>query len=153
MQAGPGEKFPVELLPAAVLAEDGTLRRPAVVYFYPKDGTETCTRQAVEFNRHAGEFQRAGLELLGVSVDSPEAHEAFSRELGLSFALVSDADMRLSRSAGVLQDYGEHGVLAGRVTFLLDRQGTVRQAWAVDDVVAHPAEVLAAATRLPPDDG
>jgi peroxiredoxin/dihydrofolate reductase len=146
----PGDRFPVELLPAGLRQPDGTLRSPAVVYFYPKDGTTTCTRQAVEFNRHAGQFEQAGLDLIGVSTDTAEDHAEFTQAHSLSFALVSDADQRLTRSAGVLEDYGEHGVLAGRVTFLLDRAGTVRQVWEVTDVVAHPGEVLAAAAAMRP---
>jgi peroxiredoxin/dihydrofolate reductase len=147
-----GDRFPVELLPDALRQPDGTLRRPAVIYFYPKDDTPTCTREAVEFNRHAPQFEQAGLELIGVSTDSAESHAAFAAAHALSFDLVSDADLRLSRSTGVLKDYGEHGVLAGRATFLVDQAGTVRQVWTVDDVAAHPAEVLRAAARLQADD-
>jgi peroxiredoxin/dihydrofolate reductase/DNA-directed RNA polymerase specialized sigma24 family protein len=147
----PGDPFPVELLPDALREPDGTLRRPAVLYFYPKDGTPTCTREAVEFNRQSARFEQAGLELIGVSTDTAESHAAFADDHALSFELVSDADLRLSRAAGVLKDYGEHGVLAGRATFLVDRAGIVRQVWTVDDVAAHPAEVLQAAARLHPD--
>jgi peroxiredoxin/dihydrofolate reductase len=147
-----GDPFPVGLLPEAMRQQDGTLRGPAVIYFYPKDGTPTCTRQAVEFNQHAAQFERAGLELIGVSTDTAESHAAFAEAHELSFDLVSDADLRLSRSTGVLKDYGEHGVLAGRATFLVDQAGVVRQVWTVDDVVAHPAEVLQAAALLQPDD-
>lgn len=147
-QLGPGDRFPVELLPGDVVVPDGRLRQATVVYFYPKDGTDTCTRQAVEFNKHAAEFEEAGLRLVGVSLDSEGAHQGFARDLRLSFSLVSDESQRLSQAVGVLEDFGQHGVLAGRVTFLLDLAGTVRQTWAVDDVVAHPGEVLDAAKRL-----
>lgn len=147
---GPGDRFPVGLLPGNVVAPDGHLRGATVVYFYPKDGTETCTRQAAEFNKRAAEFEEAGLQLIGVSLDSEAAHEGFARELGLSFSLVSDKSEQLSRAAGVLRDFGQHGVLAGRVTFLLDPAGTVREAWDVEDVAAHPREVLDAARRLRP---
>jgi thioredoxin-dependent peroxiredoxin len=148
----PGEPFPVDLLPSVLRQPDGTLNGPTVVYFYPKDGTETCTREAVEFSRHAGEFEQAGLALIGVSTDSAHSHAEFAQAHSLSVDLVSDADLELSRSAGVLRDFGEHGVLAGRVTFLLDRAGTIREVWAVQDVAAHPAKVLEAAARLQADD-
>jgi cysteine desulfurase family protein (TIGR01976 family) len=147
---GRGDRFPVGLLPGDVVAPDGRLRQATVVYFYPKDGTPACSRQAAAFNSRAGEFEEAGLRLIGVSLDSEGTHLGFARELGLSFSLVSDENQRLSQAAGVLEDFGQHGVLAGRVTFLLDRAGIVREIWAVDDVVAHPREVLDAAMRLQP---
>jgi peroxiredoxin Q/BCP len=147
---GRGDRFPVELLPGDVVAPDGRLRQATVVYFYPMDGTPTCTRQAAAFNSRAGEFEEAGLRLIGVSLDPEGAHLDFARELGLSFSLVSDENQRLSQAVGVLEDFGQHGVLAGRVTFLLDPAGIVREIWAVDDVVAHPREVLDAAKRLQP---
>jgi cysteine desulfurase family protein (TIGR01976 family) len=138
---GTGDRFPVELLPAEPT-------RPAVVYFYPKDGTETCTRQAIEFSRQAPLFEQAGLDLLGVSVDSADSHREFAVQNGLAFTLVSDEDQRLAGAVGVLKDYGEHGTLAGRVTFLLDRSGTVINVWDVDDVVANVAESLTAGQAL-----
>jgi cysteine desulfurase family protein (TIGR01976 family) len=145
---GPGDRFPVDLLPAGLRNEDGTLPGPAVVYFYPKDGTDTCTRQAAEFSRQEPRFRQAGLALVGVSVDSADSHRRFAAEQGIGFPLVSDEDRRLGTAAGVLRDFGEHGVLAGRVTFLLDRSGRVRRVWEVEDVAANVAEALAAGTEL-----
>ena len=136
-----GDRFPVELLPVE-------LTRPAVVYFYPKDGTQTCTLQAVEFSRQAPAFERAGLDLLGVSVDSADSHREFAEQNDLAFTLVSDEDQRVADAAGVLKDYGEYGTLAGRVTFLLDGSGRVSQVWEVDDVVANVAAALDAGTQL-----
>jgi cysteine desulfurase family protein (TIGR01976 family) len=150
---GPGESFPVDLLPGELSSEDGTLERPAVVYFYPKDGTDTCTRQAVEFSRQAPRFGQAGLALVGVSVDSADSHRRFAAEHGIGFTLLSDEDRRLGEAAGVLRDFGEYGVLAGRVTFLLDRSGRVSRVWEVEDVAANVAEVLAAGTELAAGDG
>jgi cysteine desulfurase family protein (TIGR01976 family) len=137
----PGDMFPVELLP------DG-FPLPAVVYFYPKNGTPTCTSQAIEFSRQAARFARAGLGLLGVSVDSAASHDEFSCQHDLKFTLLSDEDKRLARAAGVLRDYGEHGELADRVTFLIDCSGLVSHVWQVDDVTANVAEALAAGTAL-----
>lgn len=143
-----GDMFPVALLPGELKSDDGTLRRPTVVYFYPKDGTDTCTRQAIEFSRQAPQFDQAGLALAGVSVDSAASHREFACEHHLSFTLVSDEDKKLATSAGVLRDYGEYGVLAGRVTFLLDRSGRVSRVWEVEDVIANVTETLAAGTGL-----
>jgi cysteine desulfurase family protein (TIGR01976 family) len=136
-----GDPFPVELLP-------GQLTRPAIVYFYPKDNTETCTRQAIEFSRQAPLFEQAGLDLLGVSLDSADSHREFTEQHGLTFTLVSDEDQRLAGAAGVLKDYGEYGTLAGRVTFLLDSSGQVSHVWEVEDVIANVADALAAGTSL-----
>jgi cysteine desulfurase family protein (TIGR01976 family) len=138
---GPGDRFPVGLLPRP-------LSGPAVVYFYPRDNTETCTRQAIEFSRQARLFGAAGVGLMGVSVDSAASHEEFAAEHDLRFTLLSDEDQRLTRAAGVLEDYGEYGALAGRVTFLLDQSGQVSNVWEVEDVVANVAEALAAGERL-----
>jgi cysteine desulfurase family protein (TIGR01976 family) len=147
-QLDEGDMFPVELLPSELKSDDGTLQRPVVVYFYPKDGTETCTRQAIEFGQQALQFDQAGLALVGVSVDSPDSHHEFAAEHDLSFTLLSDQDKRLTAAAGVLRDFGEYGMLAGRVTFLLDRSGRVSQVWEVEDVAANVSEALAAGTGL-----
>jgi cysteine desulfurase family protein (TIGR01976 family) len=147
-QLDEGDMFPVELLPSELKSDDGTLQRPVVVYFYPKDGTETCTRQAIEFGQQAPQFDQAGLALVGVSVDSPDSHHEFAAEHDLSFTLLSDQDKRLTAAAGVLRDFGEYGMLAGRVTFLLDRSGRVSQVWEVEDVAANVSEALAAGTGL-----
>ncbi|HZR49309.1 MAG TPA: aminotransferase class V-fold PLP-dependent enzyme [Streptosporangiaceae bacterium] len=136
-----GDRFPIELLPRE-------LSGPAVVYFYPKDDTETCTRQAIEFSRQAPLFEAGGVDLFGVSVDSAASHEEFAAKHDLRFTLLSDEDQRLTQAAGVLKDYGEYGELAGRVTFLLDKSGQVSHVWEVEDVAANVAEALAAGKRL-----
>jgi peroxiredoxin Q/BCP len=147
-QLSPGERFPVESLAGALGSDHPALKGPVVVYFYPKDGTETCTRQAAEFDRYLDRFNQLGISVVGVSTDSAESHQSFASNEGLRFALVSDAAGALSREVGVVRDFGEDGELSGRVTFLLDEDGVVRQVWNVDDVVGHPDEVLAAALLL-----
>ena len=152
-QLGPGDMFPLDLLPEDLKDNAGALERPVVVYFYPKDGTDTCTRQAVEFNRRASQFIEAGLALVGASVDNADSHREFAEEHGLSFTLLSDEDQRLATAAGVLRDYGEYGTLAGRVTFLLDRSGHVSQVWQVEDVITNVADVLTAGAELAATEG
>jgi thioredoxin-dependent peroxiredoxin len=123
-----GDKFPVSEL----VASDGqrldlaSLAGPAVVYFYPADGTETCTLQAVEFNRALGDFTSAGVALVGVSVDDDESHRCFARDEGLGFPLVSDAGGELTERLGLTKDYGEYGKLAGRVALLLETLAAAR---------------------------
>ena len=152
-QLRPGDMFPLDLLPDDLKDNAGALKRPVVVYFYPKDGTDTCTLQAVEFNRRASQFIEAGLALVGASVDSADSHREFAEEHGLSFTLLSDEDQRLAAAAGVLRDYGEYGTLAGRVTFLLGRSGHVSQVWQVEDVIANVADVLTAGAKLAATEG
>jgi thioredoxin-dependent peroxiredoxin len=136
-----GDTFPVEALPAPL---DG----PTVVYFYPADLTPGCTREAAGFNRLYGDFREAGVEVVGISTDTAESHERFRNECGLRFPLVADEGGALTTSLGLMNEYGEYGTLAARVTVLLDAAGVIRRVWHVDDVEAHPSEVLSAAHEL-----
>ena len=136
-----GERFPVEQLPQK-------LAGPAVVYFYPQDMTRGCELEARGFEALYDRFRAAGVEVVGVSVDSDESHRAFAEHCGLRFPLVSDEGGVLTAQLGLLKDYGEYGSMAARVTFLLDRDGTVRKVWSVQDVTTHPEEALAAAEEL-----
>jgi peroxiredoxin Q/BCP len=147
-----GDKFPVTEL----VASDGrrldlaSLAGPAVVYFYPADGTSTCTTQALEFNRAVDDYQAANVALVGVSVDDDESHRCFAEDQSLRFPLVADVGGELSGKLGLTKDYGEYGMLAGRVTFLLDRDAIVRATWAPEeqDLADHPAQALDAARAL-----
>ncbi len=147
-----GEQFPVGQL----VASDGqsldleSLQGPAVVYFYPSDGSPVCTLQAVEFNRRIDEYAAANVALVGVSVDDDESHRCFTADEGLRFPLISDTDGALTERLGLIKDYGEHGKLSGRVTLLLDRDAIVRATWSPgeQDLVDHPGQVLAAARAL-----
>jgi peroxiredoxin Q/BCP len=147
-----GDKFPV----SALVASDGqrldleSLPGPAVVYFYPADGTSTCTLQAVEFNRAVDDFKAANVALVGVSVDDDESHRCFADDQGLRFPLVADVGGELTARLGLTKDYGEYGLLAGRVTYLLDRDAIVRATWAPEeqDLKDHPGQALDAARAL-----
>jgi peroxiredoxin Q/BCP len=147
-----GDKFPVSEL----VASDGrrldleSLAGPAVVYFYPADGTETCTIQAVEFNRAVDDYQAANVALVGVSVDDDESHRCFAEDQGLRFPLVADVGGELTGKLGLTKDYGEYGMLSGRVTILLDREAIVRATWAPEeqDLGDHPGQALEAARAL-----
>jgi peroxiredoxin Q/BCP len=147
-----GDKFPVTEL----VASDGrrldlaSLAGPAVVYFYPADGTSTCTLQAVEFNRAVDDYQAANVALVGVSVDDDESHRCFAEDQSLRFPLVADVGGELTGKLGLTKDYGEYGMLAGRVTFLLDRDAIVRATWAPEeqDLEDHPGQALDAARAL-----
>jgi peroxiredoxin Q/BCP len=147
-----GDRFPVSEL----VASDGqrldleSLAGPAVIYFYPADGTSTCTIQAVEFNRAVDDYRAANVALVGVSVDDEESHRCFAEDQGLRFPLVSDHGGELTGKLGLTKDYGEYGTLAGRVTLLLDRDAIVRATWtpAEQDLEDHPGQALDAARAL-----
>lgn len=147
-----GDKFPVSELVASDgrRLDLGSLPGPAVVYFYPADGTDGCTLQAVEFNRRVDDYAAANVALVGVSVDDDESHRCFAQDQGLRFALVADSERELTDKLGLIKDYGEYGKLAGRVTLLLDRDAVVRETWSPEeqDFKDHPGQVLAAARAL-----
>ena len=141
MTIAEGDTFPLERLAT-------TVGGPAIVYFYPRDKTPGCEVEARGFSDLYDRFREAGIEVVGVSVDSEESHRSFAEECGIPFPLASDEDASLTSQLGILKDYGEHGTMAGRVTYLLDRDGVVQRVWAVSDVLTHPAEALEAALEL-----
>ena len=111
--------------------QDGTVfdladrlgRTALVLFFYPKDDTPICTAEACAFRDAHEEFIAAGAEVVGVSGDSAASHAAFARKHGLPYSIVSDADGALRRLYGVPRTLG---LLPGRVTYVIDREGIVR---------------------------
>ena len=104
-------------------------KKPLVLYFYPKDNTPTCTKEACSFRDHAGEIAAAGGEVIGVSNDGAAAHQKFIADHRLNFPLLSDTDGTIAKAFGVAR---LGGFLSGwipprRVTFVIDRQGVVRR--------------------------
>ena len=132
-----GDRFPVERL-------SPTPEGPAVVFFYPAALTPGCTMEAKAFNDRYDRFRAAGYEVIGVSIDHSERNDEFRAECGLDFPLVSDDGADLTAAIDVLKDYGDYGLLARRVTFLLDADGIVTKVWDVEDAGEHPEEVLQA---------
>jgi peroxiredoxin Q/BCP len=96
---------------------------PVVLYFYPKANTTGCTIEARGFTEHFAEFQRAGVAVVGVSVDSVDAQHSFAEKCSIPFPLVADHDKTIARQYGVLGLLG----LAKRVTFFLDADGRVAE--------------------------
>ena len=101
-------------------------RGPVVLYFYPRDESAGCTREACAFRDAYEEFRAAGAEVVGVSRDTPASHRSFIRRHRLPFTLVSDADGAIRRLYGVPATLG---ILDGRATFIIDRAGRVRHAF------------------------
>jgi peroxiredoxin Q/BCP len=115
---------------------------PAVVYFYPKDGTPGCTKEACAFRDAWKQYERAKVGIVGVSTDSRESHQRFAREHALPFALVSDEDGTWAKAFGVETTLG----IASRVSFLISGDEITKTYPDVDPAV-HASEVLADAER------
>ena len=123
-----------------------------VLYFYPKDDTSGCTAEAQAFSALAGEFEKAGTWILGVSKDSAKSHAKFSDKYGLKVALASDTDGSVCEAFGTWAEksmYGRKYMGIERATFLVDRDGVVKRVWRKVKVPGHAAEVLEAARELP----
>ena len=128
------------------------LRPKAVVlYFYPKDDTSGCTREAVDFTDLGPDFAAAGAMVVGVSKDSATKHDKFIAKHALGVTLVSDEDSDLCERYGVWVEksmYGKSYMGIERATFLIDGAGVVRGVWRKVKVPGHAAEVLAAVKAL-----
>ena len=126
--------------------------RKLVLFFYPKDDTPGCTIENQDFSALAGEFERAGVALLGVSKDPPARHAKFIAKHGLSAPLASDAaDGGLSDALGIWtekQNYGRTYIGMVRTTYLVDPEGRIARVWNNVRVKGHAEEVLAAAKAL-----
>jgi peroxiredoxin Q/BCP len=154
MRLDEGDQIPEFTLPkdggGTVSAAD--LRgRNTVLYFYPKDDTSGCTKEAQGFRDALQEFSAAGAAVIGVSKDSVASHDKFKAKHGLNFALVSDTEGKLCEAFGAWAEksmYGKKYMGIERSTFLIDRDGLIRKAWRRVKVPGHVEEVLAAVKRL-----
>jgi peroxiredoxin Q/BCP len=123
-----------------------------VLYFYPKDDTSGCTREAQDFTALAEEFEKEGTWVLGVSKDSPASHAKFSGKYGLKVPLASDVDGSVCEAFGTWVEksmYGRKYMGIDRATFLINRDGRVARVWRKVKVPGHAEEVLEAARELP----
>ena len=123
-----------------------------VLYFYPKDDTTGCTREAKDFSALADEFEKAGTWILGVSKDKPASHVRFAEKHDLQVRLASDLDGSACEAFGVWVEksmYGRKYMGIERATFLINRDGTIERIWRKVKVSGHAEEVLAAARELP----
>jgi peroxiredoxin Q/BCP len=125
--------------------------RKLVVYFYPRDLTSGCTREAQDFRDLYAAFRRAGAEVVGVSRDSVASHDKFTAKESLPFPLLADTDERVCRMFDVIKPkslYGRKYLGVERSTFLLDGAGKLRQEWRKVKVPGHAEAVLEAARSL-----
>ncbi|MFQ6552446.1 thioredoxin-dependent thiol peroxidase [Aestuariibius insulae] len=122
-----------------------------VLYFYPKDDTSGCTKQAIAFSEHLGEFEAAGAVILGVSKDSVKKHDKFRDKHGLKVALLSDEESDVCERYGVWKEksmYGKTYMGIERSTFLIDAEGVLSEEWRKVKVSEHAEAVLEAVKAL-----
>jgi peroxiredoxin Q/BCP len=122
-----------------------------VVFFYPKDNTPGCTKEAIGFTEAAEEFSKLGVELVGISKDSIKSHEKFIEKQNLNVILLSDEHGTVCEDFNVWTEksmYGKTYMGIERSTFLIDGSGQVAQEWRKVKVPGHVEEVLAAAKNL-----
>ena len=125
--------------------------KPLVLYFYPKDDTSGCTREAQDFTALAAEFEKAGASIVGVSRDPMKKHEKFIGKYDLKVPLASDEDGRISEAFGTWIEksmYGRKYMGMERATFLISPDGRVVKAWRKVKVPGHAQEVLTAVRAI-----
>ncbi|GGH22345.1 peroxiredoxin [Alsobacter metallidurans] len=121
-----------------------------VLYFYPKDDTSGCTKEAIAFNGMRADFAAAGAEILGVSADSVASHDKFKAKYDLGFPLASDEEKKMLEAYGVWVEksmYGRKYMGIERTTVLIDADGKVARVWDKVKVPGHAEEVLEAVRK------
>ena len=124
---------------------------PVVVYFYPRDDTPGCTKEAIGFSERQEEFRAAGAQVLGISRDSIDKHDKFTAKHGLTITLLSDSDGTVCEDYGVWVEknmYGKKSMGIERATFLIDATGRIARVWRKVKVPGHVDEVLQAVRAL-----
>lgn len=145
--------------PAFTLDSDGEGRvslkdfkgQTLVLYFYPKDDTSGCTKEAQGFSEKLGQFKKLGAAVVGISKDTPASHDKFKSKYRLRLALASDPEGKTIAAYGAWIEknmYGRKYMGIDRSTFLIDGTGTIRKIWRKVRVPGHVEEVLAAAKAL-----
>jgi peroxiredoxin Q/BCP len=121
--------------------------KPYVIYFYPKDDTPGCTKEACDFRDNLKAFNSAKVRVIGVSPDDPKRHAKFKEKYGLNFTLLSDVDKTLIGAYGIWikkLNYGREYMGVQRSTFIIDKSGKIAKSWHGVRVPGHVEAVLAA---------
>jgi peroxiredoxin Q/BCP len=148
-----GDKVPA----LKVISSDGNTidlsspGQPLVLYFYPKDDTSGCTREAQDFTELAADYKKAGVKVVGVSRDPMKKHEKFISKYDLAVPLASDEDGTISDAFGTWIEksmYGRKYMGMERATYLIGSDGKVLRAWRKVKVPNHAQEVLEAAAQV-----
>jgi peroxiredoxin Q/BCP len=143
----PGARLPIVTVrddSGTEISTESLLGKQLVLYFYPKDDTWGCTKEATQFRDTYDRFAQKGAEVVGVSRDTVESHRLFKEKYMLPFKLISDMESKLCDAFGVIVDenvYGKNAIQ--RSTFLFDSSGSLVRVWPKVTVLGHPDEVLA----------
>ncbi len=126
--------------------QDFVGKKPIVFYFYPKDNTPGCTAQACSFRDQYEDFKDLGAEVIGISSDSIISHQKFTKQYKLPFLLLSDSDRKIRKLFGVPS--AMMGLLPGRVTYIVDKTGTITMIF--DSIMAtkHIPKALEAIKKI-----
>jgi thioredoxin-dependent peroxiredoxin len=119
--------------------------KPLIVYFYPKDDTTACTKEAISFTHLLPEFEKAGASVIGISPDSPNKHDKFAKKHSLSVILASDEGAEVANLYGVWKEksmYGRTYMGIERTTFLIGADGHIVKIWPKVKVDGHAEDVL-----------
>ncbi len=125
--------------------------KPVVIYFYPKDDTPGCTKEACAFRDRSAELAERGAVVLGVSPDDVESHGRFRDKYSLNFPLLADVGHQMAEAYGAWREknmYGKVSMGIQRSTYLLDGAGIVRKVWKKVNVDGHDTQVLEALAKL-----
>jgi len=126
--------------------------QPVVVYFYPKDDTPGCTREACAFRDQKKQLEKLGAVVLGISPDDNASHQKFATKFELNFPLLSDTDHAVAEKYGAWREenmYAKKSMGIQRSTFLIDAQGKIARVWKKVSVDGHDEQVLEALKGLP----
>ena len=130
----------------------GSTGKNVVIYFYPKDDTSGCTKEAIAFTEHLDQFKKLNTEIVGISADSVAKHDKFKAKHDLKVTLASDEDHAALEAYGVWVEknmYGRKYMGIERSTFLVDSKGRLARVWRKVKVPGHVDDVLAAVKELP----
>lgn len=143
-----GTKAPAFTLPdqdGSPVSLSGFAGKKVVLYFYPKDSTPGCTRQACAFTAAYGEFERLGVNVIGVSKDSAASHRKFADKHSLPFLLLSDPELTAIQAYGVWQEkklYGKVSMGVVRTTYIIDENGVIEKVMPKVKPDTNAAEIL-----------
>lgn len=140
--------FTLETMDGGTLTRADLAGSKAVLFFYPKDMTPGCTTEAIDFSALKGDFDKAGVRIIGISKDSAARHAKFTEKHALTVELATDGEEGLSDALGVWgekQLYGKKFMGMIRSTYLIDGEGRILRIWPKVKVAGHAQEVLAAA--------
>ncbi len=145
----PKQKIPMDIVVKDKNGKEVTLqeliKQPTVLYFYPKDNTPGCTLEAQTFQQLWPQIKELGVNLFGISKDSPASHRKFAKKQNIKFSLLSDQEHQLQEALGVWQEkrmFGKTYMGTVRSTFVVDEDGQILKVWKRVAPKGHAREVL-----------